>query len=48
MGVAKSWSMSYGRVPGSSLRYGPLDEEVMLLSNLALFAIEDDKPIHRI
>jgi hypothetical protein len=42
------WSMSYGRVPGSSLRCGPLDEEVMLLSNLALFTIEDDELTCRI
>jgi hypothetical protein len=42
-GVAKSWSMSDGRVPGCSRRCGPLDEEVMLISNLALFALEDDK-----
>jgi hypothetical protein len=40
--------MSYGRLPRSSLRYGPLDEEVMLLNNFALFAVEDGRPIHRI
>jgi hypothetical protein len=40
--------MSYGRVPGSSVRYGSLDEEVMLLSNFALFAIEGDKLVSRI
>ena len=40
--------MSYGRVPGSFLCCGPLDEEVMLLSNFALFAIEDGKLTYRI
>jgi hypothetical protein len=48
LGVAKSWSMNNGRGPGSTLRYGPLDEEVILLDNSALLAIEDDKPINRI
>jgi hypothetical protein len=34
--------MGYGRVPGSSLCCGPLDEEVMPQGNLVLFAIEDN------
>jgi hypothetical protein len=35
-------------MPGSFPRYGPLDEEVMLPNNLALFTVEDNRLIHRI
>jgi hypothetical protein len=47
--IGRSIVLEYERWTGagSSLCCGPLDEEVMLLGNLALFAIEDDKFIHR-